>query len=321
MSIDDVPIVNLTLFSERLDGHGLRRVGEEVLAQLDDLEDLSRTTVTGGLARKIRVVPDRRKLAGVNLSLIELLQALKGTDAALDAGSFAAGNRWVDVSAGPFVSSVEDLKRIVVGAHGGRPVHLADVAAVEDGPEELASVTRIGFGPARKSKAVLADRELDHSHPAVTLAISKKRGTNAVNVARRVLQRIEDLKGTVIPDDVRVLVTRNSGETADLKVDELLESLLFAIVSVVILISVAMGWREGIVVAAAVPVSFALALFVNWQAGFTINRVTLFALILSLGLVVDDPITNVDNIQRHLRMGRRSPWRRLSMPSPRSCRP
>ena len=250
VSIDDVPIVTLSLFSDRLDGHGLRRVGEEVLAQLDDLDDLSRTGVTGGLARKIRVIPDRRKLAGVNLSLLELVGALKGTDAALDVGSFAEGNRWYDVAAGPFVSSVKDLKRIVVGAHGGRPVHLEDVASVEDGPEELSSVTRLGFGPARGAKPVIADRKLDESLPAVTLAISKKRGTNAVDVARRVLERIDALKGTVIPDDVKVLVTRNNGETADLKVDELLESLLFAIVSVVLLITVAMdggrvsSWRR-----------------------------------------------------------------------------
>ena len=146
-----------------------------------------------------------------------------------------------------------------------------------------------------------------HGLPAVTLALAKKRGTNAVQVADEILKRWMTLKKTVIPDGVEVAVTRNYGQTAQDKVNDLLGSLVFAILTVVGLLAFTLGWREALVVALAVPLSFSLALFVNYTFGFTINRVTLFALILSLGLVVDDPITNVDNIQRHIRMGRRNP--------------
>jgi len=302
VSIDDVPIVTVALFGDGYDGFALRRIGEEVLARLEGLDDLSATKVVGGRPRRIRVQPDLALLSGYGLTMLDIVRSLKGADAALDSGTFKRRDRTYEVSAGPFIASVDDLEDVVVGVHQGRPIRLEDVAVVRDGPSEPSSYTRIGFGPGRSTRPVIAGQSLDASYEQVTLAISKKAGTNAVAVAQRVLEKIKFLKGVVIPDGVSTLVTRNYGVTADRKVNELLSSLFFAIVSVVILISVAMGWREGLVVAAAVPVSFSLALFVNWLAGFTINRVTLFALILSLGLVVDDPITNVDNIQRHLRM-------------------
>lgn len=300
--IDDVPIVTVSLYSESLDAFGLRRVGEEVLAALEDLEDLSRTEVIGGLRRRVRVRPDAARLRGYGLSLLELAGALRAADASLDAGAFAQRDRVLEVSAGPFLESAADLAGVVVGVHEGRPILLGEVAEVEDGPEEPAAYTRLGFGPAAP-----AGSRPGGPQESVTLAISKKRGTNAVEVAARILARLEEVRQSWLPASVGLLVTRNSGRVADAKVDELLSSLLFAIVSVVVLISLTMGWREGLVVAAAVPVSFSLSLLVNYLAGYTINRVTLFALILSLGLVVDDPITNVDNIQRHLRMARTDP--------------
>ena len=297
VEIDDVPIVTLSLYGK--DGYTLRRLGEEVLARLEDLDDLSRTEVIGGYSRKIRVEPSLVKLAGHGLTIFHLAKALQGADASLDSGSFNEGDKVVEVSAGPYITSLKDLKKLVVGVYDGRPVLLDDVADIHDGPCEPTNYTRIGFGPNNKE-----DSETEET---VTLTLAKKKGTNAVVVAQSILSRIEELKKSLIPEDVKVVVTRNYGETADAKVTELLYSLLYAIVSVVALISIAMGWREGLVVAAAVPVSFSLSLLVNWIAGFTINRVTLFALILSLGLVVDDPITNVDNIQRHIRMKRKGP--------------
>ena len=305
IEIDDVPVVTVALHSSELGGHELRRIGEEVLARLEGLDDLSRTAVVGGYPRTITVEPDPVKLSGHGTSLLQLAGALQVADASLDAGAFSRNDRVFEVSAGPFIESVEDLRRVVVGVHGGRPVAVGDVAAVRDGGAEPAHYTRIGFGLARTAKPEIATEALDASHEAVTLAIAKKKGTNAVSVTRQVIERINQLKGVVIPDSVGVLVTRDYGETANGKVNDLLVSLAFAMASVVALVAVFMGWREGLVVAAAVPVSFSLSLFVNWLAGYTINRVTLFALILSLGLVVDDPITNVDNIQRHLRMGGR----------------
>ncbi len=302
VEIDDVPIVTAALYSDNLSGHELRRLAEEALARLEDLQDLSRTEVVGGYRRLIRVVPDPGRLTGHGISLFDLSRALRAADASLDAGRFVQGDHGMSVSAGPFLESATDLAGVVVGVHGGRPVQLADVAEINDGGEEPVHYTRIGFGPGGHSD--LTAEATGTSHQAVTLAIAKKRGTSAVRVARQVVARLESLRGTVIPEDVGLLITRNYGQTADRKVNDLLMSLVFAVVSVVILITAAMGWREGLVVAAAVPVSFSLALLVNWLAGYSINRVTLFALILSLGLVVDDPITNVDNIQRHLRLRR-----------------
>jgi multidrug efflux pump subunit AcrB len=198
---------------------------------------------------------------------------------------------------------------LVVAMHEGRPVYLRDIARILDAPEEANSYTRIGFSNRMiaEGQKTLGAADTAKTLPAVTLAVAKKRGTNAVDVARDVLDRVETLKQTVIPDGVAVTVTRNYGRTAQDKVNDLLASLVFAILTVVGLLAFTLGWREALVVALAVPLSFSLALFVNYVFGFTINRVTLFALILSLGLVVDDPITNVDNIQRHIRMRRRNP--------------
>jgi multidrug efflux pump subunit AcrB len=299
--VDDVPIVTVALHSLAHDAFDLRRIGEELLAGLEDLDDLSRTEVLGGQARKILVRPDPVRLSGYGISMLELMGTLRAADAALDTGSFSRHDVVHELAAGPFLSSVRDIEELVVGVHKGSPIFLKDVATVRDGPEEPTTYTRMCFGPGHKRFPG------GKSRAAVSLAISKKKGTNAVTVAAKVLKRIEKLKEIVLPDGVEIEITRNSGKTANEKVDDLLSSLFFAVISVVVLISLTMGWREGLVVAAAVPVSFAGALFVNLISGYTINRVTLFALILSLGLVVDDPITNVDNIQRHLRMRKKDP--------------
>ncbi len=298
MEIDDVPIVTVALHSRTLDPLALRRVGEEVLHRLDDLADLSRTEVVGGLRRRILVRPDPLKLAAYGIPLLQLNRSISAADASLDAGHLVGDDRVRVLSAGPFLSGPADVAALVVGVHRGNPVRLEEVATVEDAAEEVEGLTRISFGPASGR----SDRETRHQ---VTLALSKKKGTNAVTVAAAIRERLDSLARTLIPPEVEIQVTRDQGRTADAKVDELLSSLAFAIVSVVLLLAVSMGWREGLVVALSVPVSFSLALVVNALAGYTINRVTLFALILSLGLVVDDPITNVDNIQRHLRMRRR----------------
>jgi multidrug efflux pump subunit AcrB len=308
IEIDDVPIVTLTLYSALLDDSQLHRVGKEVLARLEHIVNISRTEIVGGRRREVRVSLNPERMAGLGLDPLEVARQIRLADASLTAGTFDRLDRNLTVSSGSFLSSARDVAAIVVGVHKGRPVYVRDVAAVRDGPKEAVTYTRLGLGPAAT--------EMGHGeeaappgrpYPAVTLAIAKKKGTNAVWVAEDVLKKLEELKKTVIPEGVEVRVTRNYGETANQKVNELLSSLFFAVLTVVGLIAFGMGWREGLVVAVAVPLSFALSLFVNYMAGYTINRVTLFALILSLGLVVDDPITNVDNIQRHILMGRRKP--------------
>jgi multidrug efflux pump subunit AcrB len=305
IEIDDVPIVNLTLYSDRYNDFELRRMGEEVLSRLAAVTDISRTEIVGGRKREIRVEPLPERMAGLGVSLLEVMQALKGADAAVTAGSFSRFNRKFTVTSSSFLSSAREVSALMVVVKKDRPVYLRDIAKIIDGPEESTNYSRIGFSHGLRKRQGHEDTPL--TYPAVTLALAKKRGTNAVNVSRAILARMEELKQTVIPEGVNVQVTRNYGQTAQEKVNGLLGSLGFAIVSVVILLAFTLGWREALVVALAVPISFSLALFVNFMFGYTINRVTLFALILSLGLVVDDPITNVDNIQRHIFRGKHRP--------------
>ena len=305
VEIDDVSIVNLTLFSERYNDHELRRMGEELLARLSAVKDISRTQIVGGRSREIRVelVPER--MIGLGVSLAEVRRALMGADASVTAGSFSRANRSIPVTANTFLASAAEVGALVLGVHEGRPVYLDDIAAIIDGPEEADTYSRIGYSHYFRKANQLTETPL--TFPAVTLALAKKKGTNAVMVANAILKELDVLKKELIPDDVHLAVTRNTGDTAQQKVNELLASLAFAIVTVVILLAFSLGWREALVVALAVPISFSLALFVNYLFGYTINRVTLFALILSLGLVVDDPITNVDNIQRHMFSGKHEP--------------
>jgi multidrug efflux pump subunit AcrB len=302
VEIDDVPIVNLTLYSDSYNDHELRRTGEEVLARLSEVKNISRTDITGGRKREIRVELNPERMAGLGISIMEVGEALRGTDASVTAGSYTRFNREVTVSSNSFLNSAEEVKTLVVGVSQGRPVYLRDIAEVIDGPELVKSYTRIGFSNFFRQEN--ESENYPELTSAVTLSVAKKKGTNAVKVSRDILKKLDTLKQNVIPDGVNVEVTRNYGQTAQEKVNGLLSSLAFAIVSVVILLAIVLGWREALVVALAVPISFSLALFVNYLFGYTINRVTLFALILSLGLVVDDPITNVDNIQRHILSGR-----------------
>ncbi len=305
VEIDDVPIVNLTLYSRQYSDHELRRMGEEVLTRLARVPNISRTYIVGGRSREVRVELSPERMAGLGVSMLDVWRALKGTDAAVTAGNFNRSNRSVSVTSDSFVTSARHVADLVVSTHRGRPVYLRDIAKVIDGPAEPNAYTRFGFSNAAARS--VSPKEVIGGLPAVTLALAKKRGTNAVQVADEILKKMDGLKKSVLPDGVEVAVTRNYGQTAQDKVNDLLGSLVFAILTVVGLLAFTLGWREALVVALAVPLSFSLALFVNYTFGFTINRVTLFALILSLGLVVDDPITNVDNIQRHIRSGRRNP--------------
>ena len=302
VEIDDVPIVTLTLHSERYDDHVLRRVAEEVRARLDAIEDLSRTRVVGGRRSEVRVELLPEALHARGLSALEIQQTIASADASLSAGGFSRNNQFIEVRSGPFIETAADVSGLVVGVYDERPVYLRDVARIVAGPEEPDHYTRIGIGPAGPKDG------RGTSRPAVTLALAKKKGVNAVRVSQAILAEIDRLEREVIPDGIEVLVTRDYGLTADEKVDDLLSSLGFAMVTVVVVLMFTLGWREGLIVALAVPISFSLALFVNYVFGYTINRVTLFALILTLGLVVDDPITNVDNIQRHILMRKRNPY-------------
>jgi len=301
VEIDDVPIVNVALYSDDVDDHQLYRIAEEVVGKLQHIPDSARITIHGGRKRVAYVYLDPERLAAYDLSAMEVAGAIQISNAQMGSGQFEQGNQVVQVEAGPFIKDISEVGSLLVSLHQDRPVYLKDVATVQDGPEEVTSYSRIGFGPASQVADVTAEGK--ETYPAVTIAVAKKKGSNAVWVARQVEKKIQDLSETVLPDNVRYRITRDYGETANDKVNGLVKSLAEAIITVIALITFYMGWRTGTIVAIAVPITYSLVLLCNYLFGYTINRVTLFALILALGLVVDDPIVSVENIYRHLTMG------------------
>ncbi len=308
IEIDDVPILILTLWSDRpetVDDFGLRRIAEELEIELQAVPGTNRTAVVGGRPRTIRVELDPDALIARQTSALDVAEALRISNVRDSAAGFEGRNRFTRVDAGDFFADVAALERAVVHVVDGIPVTLQDVARIHDGPAERAGYTWIGFGPAEQ----VASAYVEHSLflPAVHISVAKRKGSNAVSVAERVVERAEVLATTLLPAGVHLRVSRNYGQTANDKVNELLESLALAIVIVIALIAFSLGWREGLVIAVAVPVTFALTLLLNYWAGYSINRVTLFALILSLGLVVDDPIVDVENVYRHLAMRAENP--------------
>ncbi len=302
IEVDDVPIVNINLYSKNLDDYNLRRIGEEVLVHLAEVGNTSGIQLAGGRSREVRIEADPEKMAGFGISLLQMEKALGAADASVFAGSYTWLDQEVQVGSRSSLSSIAQLEALVIGVHNNRPVYLRDVASILDGPQEASSYVRVGF-----SNRVQNLEQKKASYPSVTLAVAKQKGSNAVQVARDIREKMAVIAKTVLPTDIKYTITRDSGLTADDKVHTLMSNLFFAILTVVVLLVFFLGWREALVVAVAVPISFSLALFVNYLLGYTLNRVTLFALILSLGLVVDDPITNVDNIQRHIRMGKLPP--------------
>lgn len=302
VSIDDVPILAITLHSRTQDDHALRRIAEELLSRLQQVEETGPATIHGGRPRELSVRIDAEALASRGLSFGAVEQALAAASTAATAGTSTTDDHTVTVELSPLVPDVAALREVVVGAFTGQPVHLGEVASVTDGPAEPADYVQLFRGEARGPDAAATPAE-----PAVTIAVGKRRGSNAVGVAERLQERLRELRAEVLPADVEWTITRDSGVTADGKVDELLEGLWVAIAIVVVLITMMLGWREALVVALAVPITFGLTLLVNHLFGYSINRVTLFALILSLGLVVDDPIVDVENIHRHLQRKDRSP--------------
>ncbi len=296
-SIDDVPIMALTLWGKNYDGYQLRRIAAELDHSLKQLDDVSETTIIGGQTRKVRVVLDTQRLAAYGLFPGAVVQQLGDANTRAQAGSFASDNREFQVDAGNFFTRPEELQQVVVGVHAGRPVYLRDVVdKIEDGPAEPDSYVLFANAKGTTGGAAAPDS------PAVTITIAKRKGANATVISENVLQKIDSLRDDTLPKDLNVTVTRNYGETAKDKSDELLEHLLIATLSVTLLIAIALGWRESGVVLLAIPVTLALTLAIFYLYGYTLNRVTLFALIFSIGILVDDAIVVVENIVRHFRL-------------------
>ncbi len=307
-SIDDVPILALTLWGKGYDHFQLRRIAAELDQHVKQVEDVSETNLIGGWRRQLGVTLDPQRLAAFRLSPGAIAHAFRASNQRGAAGSFAQLNQEIAVESGRFIRDVEDARRLVVGVFEGRPVYLRDVARIEDGPEEPRDYVLFGHGGA-------AQAPVGEDLPAVTLTVAKRKGTNATIVAERVLDTVEELRGYALPADVQVTVTRNYGETAKHKSDELLKHLLIATFSVALLIALALGWRESGVVLLAVPVTLALTLMIFYLYGYTLNRVTLFALIFSIGILVDDAIVVVENVVRHFRLPQNQgrPWREVAV--------
>ena len=306
-SIDDVPILTLTLWSDsdRVSGYELRRIGTELCDEIKKDQDVSEFSLIGGQRRQVRIVLDPARLKAYRLSAFQIMGALQKANFLLPSGTFPAGNRDFLIETGALLKSSDEVGDVVAGLFNGRPVHLRDVATIVDGPEEPAAYVFMGLGPAAETKGIRS--KAAGQREAVTITVAKKKGANASLVAKQALAKVEALRGKLIPGDVNVTVTRNYGDTAKEKSDELLKHMLMATIAVIILIALALGWREAIVVAVAVPVTLALTLLINYLYGYTLNRVTLFALIFSIGILVDDAIVVVENIHRHFKLRKIEP--------------
>jgi multidrug efflux pump subunit AcrB len=288
LTIDDVPFLTLTLHGGSRPAGELRKLADELAREIAGVPLTANVSVLGGARRTVRIEPDPARMRTLGVSIAEIEPALRSASTQLPAGALVDANRRLVVEARGQVLAAAELRRTVVATRGQRPIYLEDVARVIDGPEPEPAV------------ALTAARGGEGFEPAVTIAVAKRAGTNATELADRVAEKVQALRGTLLPADVTVSTTRNYGETAGDKSNELIEHLLIATLSVIALILLAMGWRSALVVAVAVPVTLALTLLLTYLLGYTLNRVTLFALIFSIGILVDDAIVVVENIHRHL---------------------
>lgn len=296
INVDDVPIMTLAVTSEDLSGYDLRDVSLKLIENIRNIPGVSFTEVIGGKQRAINVLLDAQKVTLTGLSLETISQMLTGSNVSLPVGSVVNNNRDQMIRVNGYLGSAKEVGEIVIGANNGRPIYLQDIATITDGPKESESYTRLGFGP----NSTLANHG---EQAAVTISLAKKPGTNAVEVANAVIAQLAELKKSVIPANVDVVVTRNDGEKANAAVNLLMEHLVIAVGSVVVILVLFLGWREAGIVTLTVPLILFVVLFIGMLADQTINRITLFALILSLGLLVDAAIVVIENIHRHIHDG------------------
>ncbi len=302
--IDDVPIVTGTLWSEdkSITAEELLRIAHSVETELKRVPGTRDIYTVGGAQRVLNVKIDAQRLAAYNIGLADLRKALLAANSADDVGVITSNNISIPVRAGSWLSSVDDVAKIIVSMQHETPVYLEDIATVTLEADVSEQYVWFGTAAASASKGISVKGDF----PAVTIAIAKQSGTNAVEISEQVIKRFDLLLGTVVPDGIHGTLTRNYGATANDKAQTLIGKLIFATAFVVLLVLLTLGWREAIIVGTAVIVTLAMTLFASWAWGFTLNRVSLFALIFSIGILVDDAIVVVENIHRHIVMGRRS---------------
>jgi multidrug efflux pump subunit AcrB len=298
-SIDDVPMLGLTLWSEKLNDFEIKQIAEEVTSEIEKIKDVAITKEIGGRSRQLKVILDKDKLAENGIDALSIMQMIQANNGSSQSGSIVNNDKEYLITTGKFLKTVEDIENLVVGVNANLPVYLKQVATIEDGPATNSSYVSFGYGKANE-KYKTANSE----YPAVTISIGKVKGADAMKISEKILEKVAHLKKTIITNDVHVEVTRNYGETASDKVGELLLHLGIAIIAVTFLVILAMGWRGGLVVFFSVPLTFALTLFAYYLLGYTLNRITLFALVFVVGIVVDDSIIIAENMHRHFKMKR-----------------
>ena len=297
-SIDDVPALAFTLWSNKMSGYELRQVSEVVGNEIKMIPDVAQVKVIGGQSRQVRVILDKDKMAESKVDFGTISQALQANNVQMQSGNIINGDKVYSVQTGNFFANRDEVKNMIVGTNDNQPVYLYQIANVEDGPETPKQYVSFSYGAAEaKEKANMPD---DYS--AITISIAKKKGADAMKLAETVINKVDQLKENVITNDIHVDVTRNYGETASHKVSELLMHLVIAIIAVTLFVMLAMGWRGGLVVFLSVPITFALTLFAYYFLGYTLNRITLFALVFVTGIVVDDSIVIAENMHRHFKM-------------------
>ncbi len=296
-AIDDVPMLGLTLWSESYDDYRLKQLAQELTGEIEKITDVSATKKIGGRDRQLRVILDKDKMAASGLDFLSVAEMIRANNQQLSGGSFNRNDTEFLVTTGNFLETVSDVENLVVGVHQDHPIYLKQIASIKDGPELPKSYVAHGYGQASEMSGTYRSE-----YPAVTISIAKRKGADAMKISDIILEKVDHLKKNLIPDDVHVEVTRNYGETASHKVSELLMHLIGAIIAVTFVVMLAMGWRGGLVVFLSVPITFALTLLSYYMLDYTLNRITLFALVFVTGIVVDDSIIIAENMHRHFKM-------------------
>lgn len=306
-AIDDVPMLGLTLWSENYDDYQLSQIAQELENDIKKINDVSVTHKIGGRNRQLRVVLDKNKMAESGLDFLSVSEMINANNNQLSSGSFDKNDTEFLVTTGTFLETVKDVENLVVGVQQNKPIYLKQIAKILDGPEIPKNYVSLGFGNASDK-----NQTYKSEYPAVTISVAKRKGADAMKIAEVIIDKVAHLRTTLIPDDVHVEVTRNYGETASHKVSELLLHLIGSIIAVTLVVMLAMGWRGGLVVFLSVPITFALTLLSYYLLDYTLNRITLFALVFVTGIVVDDSIIIAENMHRHFKM-KRLPFKQAAL--------
>lgn len=298
-TIDDVPMLALTLWSEYYDNYQIKQIAKEVENEIKKIKGVATTHSIGGTNRQVKITLDNNLLAQNMIDPLQVINMIQANNGQLQSGTIVHHDQEYFLRTGQFIESIEDVENLVVGTYKNMPVYMKQIAQITDGPEDAKNYVSFGYGKANKNAT-----NFPSEYDATTISISKIKGSDAMSIASQVIDRVEHLRKNLIPDDIHVTIARNYGETASHKVSELLMHLGLAILAVTVLVVFAMGWRGGLVVFLSVPLTFALTLFSYYVLGYTLNRITLFALVFVVGIVVDDSIIIAENMHRHFKMNR-----------------